>query len=256
MSDPSNDPSIFHEPHLRGTPSRPDPSEKRADRTLEKARRRDATADRKVEHGVWDEPGISPDLAGDVPDGELTYARWLDLRRAQTTAARSWATTAAIALCAGPWAILGAFYGSGQTAFSIMAICVFGPVVEEVMKIAAAMYVVEKKPFLFQHPVQIAMCAVAAGLAFAAVENLLYLYVYVPNPPTWLIWWRWTVCVTMHTGCTLVAGLGVMRIWRDLWERRARPRLQLAYPYLVTAIVIHGVYNAFAVAFSLFKERL
>lgn len=255
MSDPSNDPSIFDEPHLRGTPQRPDPSEERAERTLAKARRRDATPDEKIDHTVWDEPGVSADLAGPVPDGELTYAEWLDVRRAETGFAWSWLVALGVALAAGPWAILGAFYGSGQTMFSILAICVFGPVVEEVMKTAAVMVVVEKRPFLFRHPVQVLLCAVAGAAVFACVENVLYLHVYISNPSEWLVRWRWSVCVVLHTGCTLVAAMGIMRVWRDLWRRRARPRLTLAYPYLVAAIMIHGTYNAFAVAFHYAQHR-
>ena len=63
---------------------------------------------------------------------------------------------------------------------------------------------------------------------------------------------RWTVCVGLHMGCALVAGLGLMRIWRDVWARRARSRLPLAMPYLFAAVAVHGVYNALAIAFQMF----
>jgi len=56
--------------------------------------------------------------------------------------------------------------------------------------------------------------------------------------------------VAVHMGCSLVAGMGVIRVWRDCWERMDRPRLWMAFPYQVVAIAIHAVYNAAAVAFS------
>jgi len=40
------------------------------------------------------------------------------------------------------------------------------------------------------------------------------------------------------------------RVWQDLWRRLDRPRLALWFPHVVTAIVLHGLYNAFAVALA------
>ena len=250
MTTPSNDPSVNEEPHLRGGPLRPDPSEERADRRGREAGGRPRSEQERLEHTVWDEPGVSPLLAGTAPPGELTYGRWVQQRRGQTTAARSWAATLGIALAAGPWAILGAFWGSGQTAFSVLALVFLGPLVEETMKTALALYVVEKKPFLFRSRVQIAACVLGAAFVFAALENLLYLNVYVAKPTPGLIRWRWSVCVAMHMGCTLVAGLGLMRIWKDVWQRLERPRLALGYPYVIAAVVVHGAYNTLALILS------
>jgi len=230
------------EPHLRGRPLQPDPSEERADRTLAHGQR----PDQGVEHTIWDEPALSPLLAGAVPPGELTYRRWLLERRDRTTAARSWAITIGAAAAAGPWAVLGAFWGSGRTVFSVAALIAFAPLVEEMMKAALALYVVEKKPFLFRSRAQIGLCVVAGAFAFAVLENLLYLNVYIPKPPVALVRWRWSVCVALHMGCSLIASMGLMRVWTDTWRRLDRPRLALAYPYVLTAVVVHGTYNALA----------
>ncbi len=251
MRKPSSDPSVHEEPHLRGKGYRADRTEARAARTLNRAAQRGQSEDEKVEHTVWDEPGLSPQLAGPTPEGELTYDRWLQGRREQVGVGRTWAVAGLVALLAGPWAILGAFWGSGQTKFSILAIVVFAPVVEEVMKTAAALYVVEKRPFLFRSPFQIAICVLVGAFVFSATENILYLKVYIPDASSILIRWRWTVCLAMHMGCSLIVGLGIMRIWRDVWQRRARPRLTLGFPYVLTAVILHGAYNAFAVILSL-----
>lgn len=254
MSGPSRDPSVFDEPHLHKKRPKLDPSEARAERALEISRRKGDSEDERLEHGVWDEPTFSPELAGTAPPG-ATYSDWLERRRAGVGLARPWAVTALVALSAGPWAVLGAFMGSGGTAFSILAIIMFGPVAEETMKIAAATYVVEKRPYLFTTSAQIIIAALAGGLAFGALENLLYLNTYIPDPKPGMIRWRWTVCIAMHAGCSLVAALGLVRTWRDAWRRTGRPRLTLGYPYLVAAIAIHGAYNAFAVALHLAHYR-
>jgi hypothetical protein len=60
----------------------------------------------------------------------------------------------------------------------------------------------------------------------------------------------------MHVGCSLIAGLGVMRTWREAWKRMERPSMALGYPYLVVAVAIHGTYNAFALALEAAKVRL
>lgn len=245
MSDPSRDPSVFDEPHMRGGGFHADPREEKVARNLE-ATSGLASEDESVEITVWDEPGLSTELAGTVPATEITYGRWLDKRRSETAPAATWVVTCAVALMAGPWAVLGAIWGGGQTVSSIFAIVVFGPVVEEMMKAGAALYVVEKRPFLFRSPMQIVLCVLAGAFMFAAIENSLYLNVYIAHPPPGLVRWRWTVCVAMHMGCSLIVSLGLMRIWTDVWKRRARPRIPLGFPYIVTAVVVHGTYNALA----------
>ena len=247
MAKPSRDPSVEDEPHLRAGRFQPDASEARADRAMARNRREGMTEDEQVEHSVWVEPGLSRELSGEQPEGTLTYAEWLDKRRAQVLPSTSWIVTAFVAALATPWAVLGAFSGTGQTVFSIAMITIVGPVVEETLKVSAALYVVEKKPFLFQSAVQIAVCAIAGGLSFAAIENLLYFHVYVKDPSALYIQWRWTVCVGLHVGCSFIAGLGLIRIWRETWRTQTRPKLSLGYPYLLTAVVIHGLYNTLAV---------
>ena len=242
---PNRDPSIENEPQMGEGDFAPDPSEAGATgagRTADKVPEHE-----RVEHTVWDEPGISPALAGATPDDSLTYSSWLDRRIADTSPAKSWATVLLVAVAAGPWAILGAIFTGWQTVFDLVAITVFGPLAEEVMKIAVALWVVEKRLFLFQSRIQIAICTVAAGLAFATIENFMYLNVYIPDPPPEIVTWRWTVCMALHSGCSFIAGLGLMRVWHHAITHRTRPELTLCAPFLIAAVVVHGLYNGFAV---------
>jgi hypothetical protein len=197
----------------------------------------------RVEQSVWDEPTCSTDLAGAVPEEAETYGRWLAIRREQTSRVQSWAVTVGVALLAGPWAILGAFAGAREMSFGLIGIAIVGPTVEETMKIAAAAYVLERRPYLFRSPVQILLCSLLAGLVFAAIENLMYLFVYIPSPSAALVAWRWTVCVALHAGCSLLAGMGLVRVWRGVQRHRRPADLALGTGWLITAIVVHGVYN-------------
>lgn len=249
MSKAPDNPSVFDEPHMRRDSFHPDPSEHTAARPAAKSSA--AEEDDAVAHSVWDEPGLSAALAVKSDGDGLTYAEWLRRRRAATTAGKSWLITLAIALAAGPWAVLGTLSAGRRTGIGLLAMLVLGPVIEEIMKTAAAYYVVEVRPYLFRSAGQIAICVLVGGLAFAAIENLLYIYVYLDDPSPGLIRWRWTVCVGLHMGCSCIAGMGLMRVWRDGLRRCARPRLTLAFPFMAAAMAIHGAYNAVALGLHL-----
>ncbi|MCA9230044.1 MAG: PrsW family intramembrane metalloprotease [Planctomycetales bacterium] len=220
-----------------------DPSEQKAAELLRRERER-ATDNEEVEHTVWSEPALSPALAGSPGDDQLTYQRWLVRNVERTSALRSIWVTLLVALAAGPWGVLGAFAGSGNSVFSMLMFTVFGPVAEEVAKVAAALWVVEKRPFYFRSFGQILLCAICGGAAFAAIENLLYIYAYVPDHTPAFVEFRWTVCVALHVTCSLIAGIGLMQIWRDAMRRLAPPQLSLGVPWFIPAMVIHGLYNA------------
>ncbi len=251
MKNPSHDPSVSHEPHLESSDFETDPSEKKVQRKQERSSHSAPSENEQVEHTVWDEPGLSKELTGEPAAGELTYRSWLEKRRQQTGESTTWLATIGVALLAGPWAILGAFINpfitEGYTAVGIGAVVLFGPVVEEMLKAGTALILIEKRPYLFRSPVQIFLCVLAGGGVFAVIENLLYLYVYVPDPPESLVHWRWSICILLHMSCTLISGMGLQRMWRDVWRRRERPRIAIAFPYLVVAMVVHGSYNTFAV---------
>ena len=254
MNNPWDSDSVFDEPHLQKRPPRGDPEPGNPPRPSQERKHEDEG----VEHTVWDEPALSRELVGERKDDELNYGNWLAKRWQQTPPATSWLVTAAVIGLSGPWALLGAFvggfFGRIDAPYAMtLAIVIVGPVTEELMKIAAALYIVEKRPFLFHSPVQIFACALAGAAVFAAVENVLYIRYYVEEPTQTFIQWRWTICVALHVGCSLIAGMGLAAMWRAVWRRRQRAQLATMFPYLVTAMVVHGLYNAFAIVLSVSK---
>ena len=246
MATPSHDPSIENEPHLRLDPLQLDPSEQKAQQVLARQASRSTEHD-AVDHVVWDEPNLSAELAGGPDESQLTYERWLTKNIAATNWSTSWLVVLGIAIIAGPWAIVATLFTphdqGGVTATSILLVSVFGPLIEEFMKIAATLWVVEKRPFWFKSIAQVMICAVAGGIMFGVIENLIYLNAYIPNPGRDLSHWRWTVCVGLHMNCSFLAGVGLARVWDNCIREKHRPRLWMATPWFFTAILGHGLYN-------------
>lgn len=210
-------------------------------------------------HTVWDEPTLRADGAQPPPEA-FTYARWYEEQQARTPAWKSWATLLALAICGGPFAILATLATSitDGMAGGLIYLVVIGPVVEEMMKIGAALLILENRPWLFRNGYQTVIAAASAGLLFAVVENLLYIHVYNPEGAEGFRLWRWTVCTALHTGTSTIAGLGLLNMWNkavapaltDAGVEFQRPQVLDAYPYILTAVVIHGAYNGFAVVMS------
>ena len=244
MSNPRRGHGIEDEPHLQPSGHEPDPSERTADAILGQERAHE-TDNQRVEYNVWEEPVLSPALVTGPGDDQLTYAKWLRASIEKTTLADSLWVSFLVALTAGPWGVLGAFWTAlaGNGGAGLLAVVVFGPVTEEVVKIATAWWVVEKRPYLFKSVTQILFCCGCGGLAFAALENLVYMYVYVPDHSAAFVTFRWTVCVGLHVTCSLVAGLGLARVWDNAMRNEHRPRTPMGIPWLVTAMVGHGLYN-------------
>lgn len=252
MSKPRPEHGIEHEPHLQASGHEVDPSESNTDRVLGNELARETEADR-VEYNVWEEPTLAGDLAGSPAEGQLTYANWLQSGIENTSLIDSLQVTLLVALAAGPWGVVGAFWSAlinSGGAGGLFAVVVFGPVTEEVVKVSAAWWVVEKRPYYYQSISQILFCSACGGFAFAAIENLIYMYIYVPEHTEKFVIFRWTVCVGLHVCCSLVAGIGLARIWDNAMRNKHRPRTALGIPWLVTAMMGHGLYNILVVVAS------
>ncbi|MEN0112165.1 MAG: PrsW family glutamic-type intramembrane protease, partial [Planctomycetota bacterium] len=203
-----------------------------------------------VDHSVWDEPSLvagQADGGETPPEGALTYRRWLDEGIARTGGVWSWLVTLGVAASAGAWGIIGAFTaasGGGEvTFFGVLGATVLAPVTEEITKVAALLWVVEKRPFWLKSIAQVLLCSAAGGLVFAAIENLIYLNVYHPQGGEAFAQWRWTVCTGLHVNCSVIAGFGLVRIWDKAVRTRTRPELRLGMPMFALAMITHGLYN-------------
>jgi hypothetical protein len=230
------DPSVTSEPWMSTRTYQPDPT----DTGSPGSNRPGATT---PEHSVWDEPGLSRELSGDVPDDAVTWFRHHQQQSRKTSATKAWFVTFLVVLVSGPCAILGTFLSGQGADFPVVYISIIGPTVEELMKLALVLWIVETRPWLFRSSFQILICMTMSGLVFAAVENVFYLEMPIREPSPQLAQWRWTVCVALHTGCCIISGSGAAIIWRKFQTEERPPQLNDGARWILTAIVIHGVYN-------------
>ncbi len=247
MTVPDRDPGIEHEPWRKGGGARPDPSEEAAERTFRRERAHPDPDREATQFSVYDEPAYRAAHPGPLPPGAPTYATWLAARRDRADPSRGRRIAFLIMLAGGPFAVLGAFLGGS----GLLSVIVWGPVTEELMKVALLLTLLELRPHVLTSRLQIHLAAAGSGLGFSVIENLIYLHVYVPDPAAALVVWRWTVCVVLHVGCSLIASLGVARAWSRCLAELEPPRLGIALRWLVAAIALHGAYNLLATILSL-----
>jgi DNA-directed RNA polymerase subunit RPC12/RpoP len=191
-----------------------------------------------------------------APLGAGSYVDWLRRKQAGTTLAGSWYWTIMTAVLGGPWAIIAALMGSDPISFLgstplLLLVVVFGPTVEEVMKIALTSFWIETRPYVFKSINQLWIATLGSALIFSAIENVFYLHMPWSNPSLLMILWRWTICVAMHVGCTALATRGLIQEWERTVNEGRPATLTKAFPALLSAIVVHGSYNAFAVMIDL-----
>ena len=201
-------------------------------------------------NGVWGEPALA-----DVPDAtaaRLRHAAWVESQWLQAKgASRRLGVFLALALAAGPFAILCAGVREAASLKSILAIAVLGPIAEELGKIAAPLMTLEKKPWLFSSGGSITVLCSLSGLVFASIENLLYFFVYLEDPTPGIILWRLCACTALHISCSTLSGLGLARVWRRAARDRTPADPSFAASWVIAAIVLHGVYNALATTWEL-----
>ncbi|MFC1529199.1 PrsW family glutamic-type intramembrane protease [Gemmatimonadota bacterium] len=189
----------------------------------------------KIEHSVWEEPHLAHLHRGRVTPFSRLYAERVE----STTPLKSWGIALSAGVIGGPLAIIGAFlYGAGP-----LGPFVWGPTAEEVLKIAVIAMIVETRPYLLRHGYQIITAAAVSALIFAAIENLLYLRIYIPEASGILAAWRWNFGSLLHVSASMIASLGLVKIWRESQSDFTRPQFSGSLPYLIGAIILHGGYN-------------
>lgn len=174
-------------------------------------------------------------------------SEWIRQKRAKCTLTGNLGITLAAALAGGPFAVLGAFMTGRQTIYAVLYAVLFAPVIEELLKQSGMIYLLEKKPYRLFSGWQFVLAAVISAAVFAAIENLMYIHVYV-NPmtlsnPAAFARFRWTVCTALHVTCSVIASLGLIRVWkRQLADGRTA---DLAYGFVpfAAAMGLHGLYN-------------
>lgn len=194
---------------------------------------------------VWEEPSQN---GNPVPSSMPTYRQTMANRWATYSAGRKYLVFLGLLSVSG---LVGIGCGFLEiTVHSIFISVLFAPLLEELGKILAPMTVLERAPYRFSSGSSVMTVVLVSALVFASVENILYLSLYIKDPSMQVVIWRWTICTLMHITCSAIAGIGLMRMWRQAATAKGPGNFKIAASLLIAAIVIHGVYNTLAIFLS------
>ena len=156
---------------------------------------------------------------------------------------------AGLALLSGLFAIVSAIIRQLTIGMpDILAAVMVAPPVEEILKIAIPIMVLEHRAHWFSRGKDLVWFAMGSALVFSVVENLLYQFVYIDQPSAELLIWRWGACTAMHVAATGLSGFGLMRAYERGLRTHQRPRFAWEWRWLLGAIAVHMAYNAYAIS--------
>jgi len=146
-----------------------------------------------------------------------------------------------LALGGGIFGILGAFVTEafhGQILGAYFA----APIIEETLKPSGLYLILAKWPRVLKNQFYTASLAALGGIAFAIIENLVYLHVYIQDPSPRVVLFRYTACVGIHAVCAFIFGLGINQ--NLLASIRGETKL-LSYGkrFFFSAMALHSLFN-------------
>lgn len=199
-------------------------------------------------HALGDEPALAHLTGTGLPTFRSIYLA----QRRSTPRSRMYLAAAIAAVASGPFAIVGALTGTGVALSAFVIIVVFAPLVEEMLKVAGALYLAEVRPWLVPSGAALVAVAVTSALVFAAIENAAYLWIYIDDPTPEIVRWRWVFGPLVHGTGSLLAGIRVARMWRVFDAGAPRPTFSVAAPWIIAGFIVHAGYNLFATWLEVF----
>ncbi len=136
-------------------------------------------------------------------------------------------------------------------AVGILLLVLVAPAVEEICKPLAIVFLLEKRPHWLRSAGEVVVLAVLSAVVFATLENLLYIFVHHPEGGPGFVLFRLTVCTALHVAATSVFAVGLAKAWRRLRARGGGFDIDDCFGYYVTAVIIHGLYNAVVTVLAL-----
>jgi RsiW-degrading membrane proteinase PrsW (M82 family) len=156
--------------------------------------------------------------------------------------ARKWYILAPLlALVGGIFGIFGAAI-TEFTHSSLLGAYIGAPIIEESLKPCGLYLMQAKWPRVLRNRRYTMFLAALAGVAFAVIENVVYLNIYIEEPSTRIIIWRYTACVAMHALGCVIFSLGIN--YRLMDSIRGQTRfLSYGKRYFFSAMALHSLYN-------------
>lgn len=151
------------------------------------------------------------------------------------------------AVAGGALGIFGAIVAELQSSGGFLLLAILGaPLIEEALKPAGLYILLAKWPRALRGQLHTAALAGISGLSFGLIESWVYVNVYVSDPPDWLLTYRFTIALALHTTASFVYGLGLNRRMID-WTQGLSPLPKSTRNFYITAVVMHAIFNTTAI---------
>jgi RsiW-degrading membrane proteinase PrsW (M82 family) len=124
------------------------------------------------------------------------------------------------------------------------------PIIEEGLKPTGVYLLLIRWPDLLRSQLFTAFLSALAGLTFGLLEALVYVTLYVDNPPDWFVTYRFTLPLVLHTTGSFIVGLAINRRLLDWAQGRSALPKRNRNLYF-TAITLHAIFNTIAVVLAI-----
>ncbi len=156
----------------------------------------------------------------------------------------------ALAVLGGVFGILGAFIQEARAGGFVLIIFLGAPIIEEALKPSGVYLLLLRWPRVLLGRFHTGFLAMLGGLSFGAIESLVYVTIYVDDPPDWFVLYRFTVTLALHGVASFIVGLGLDRGVLD-WAAGRAPLPKFTRNAYIAAIGLHAVYNTTAFALGI-----
>jgi len=156
---------------------------------------------------------------------------------------------ALVAIAGGVLGIFGAIVQELRAGGWLLLPILGAPVIEEALKPAGVYILLARWPFVLRDRLFTAFLSALGGLTFGIVEAVVYVTIYVDNPPDWFVTYRFTLPLIIHTTGSFIVGLAINRSLVD-WAQGRAPLPKRSRNLYFTAMALHGIFNTVAMALS------
>ena len=190
------------------------------------------------------------DQSFDPPDVAGTHAFPIPEAAARPPSPLGHLMAVAVALLGGVFGIFGAIVQEVQTGGLLLLPFLGAPIIEEIVKPSGVYLLLARWPRLLRGRLHTALLAAVAGLSFGVVEAVVYVTLYVPDPPAWFVTYRFTLPLFMHAAASFIVGLGINPGLLD-WARSGAPLPKATRTFYLAAIGLHAVFNTVAISLAI-----
>jgi hypothetical protein len=117
-----------------------------------------------------------------------------------------------------------------------------GPTVEECLKVAAVILLIERRPFWIRSRTQLYVMTLGAAVLFAMADWGFNPMALMAGKAAWN-YYRLAAVLGVHLIATGVATSGLATVWQRTRDQRRRAELAPGIATLMVGIIIHALYN-------------